>query len=134
MTSSLLLMAVLASLSLTGGLGSSCPEPSDAVASGAGGSPRPGLAQEPVASGKSSDALVQVNLAGVRELCTLPGIGPARAQAILQARERRPFTRLSDLGRVKGLGAKRLKQLAGRVGFEPAARAGVQTAGKGGAP
>lgn len=122
MTSSLLLMAVLASLSLSGGLGSSCPATPKATASGTAS---PHLAEpslEPGASGESRLPLVQVNTAGVRELCTLPGVGPARAHAIIQARERRPFTRLSDLGRVKGLGAKRLKSLAGRVGFEPASR------------
>ena len=47
-------------------------------------------------------------LAGItavsRELEALPGIGPARARAILQARARRPFERVSELERAHGIG------------------------------
>lgn len=48
---------------------------------------------------------VDVNTAGLEELMTLPGIGEARAQAILDDRaEHGPFRYPEDLIRVKGIG------------------------------
>lgn len=53
------------------------------------------------------DARVDVNTAGKAELCVLPGIGPARAQAIVENRTRfGPFASLQDLDRVDGIGRK----------------------------
>jgi DNA uptake protein ComE-like DNA-binding protein len=106
-----LLVTVLVSFFLAGGWRDACPcpgAPSSQAALQAKAKPDPGPA-----------AVVQVNRAGPAELGTLPGIGPARADAIVRARARRPFARLSDLARVKGLGPKRVQALAGRVGFEP---------------
>lgn len=106
---STLLMTVLVSLFLAGGPRDACPCP---VVPEPASAPR----ADPDAA---ASRVVQVNRAGPAELCTLPGIGPARADAIVRARARRPFSRLSDLARVKGLGPKRVKALAGRVGFDP---------------
>lgn len=49
--------------------------------------------------------LVNINSASVAELDTLPGIGPAKAQAIVAYRtEHGPFARIEDLVLVKGIG------------------------------
>lgn len=49
--------------------------------------------------------LVNINTAGVTELDALPGIGPAKAQAIVAYRtEHGPFVRTEDLVLVKGIG------------------------------
>lgn len=51
------------------------------------------------------EGLVNINAAGLEELMTLPQIGPARAQAILDDRAARgPFRYPEDLIRVKGIG------------------------------
>ena len=48
---------------------------------------------------------VDINAAGLEELMTLPGIGQARAQAILDDREANgPFRYPEDLLRVRGIG------------------------------
>lgn len=58
----------------------------------------------PAALSVSADA-VNLNTAGLEELMALPGIGAARAQAILDYRaERGPFRYPEELIRVKGIG------------------------------
>ncbi len=44
------------------------------------------------------------NRASARTLQALPGIGPARAEALLQARRERRFESLADLERAHGIG------------------------------
>jgi competence ComEA-like helix-hairpin-helix protein len=58
------------------------------------------------------------NTADALSLETLPGIGPARARAIVEARQRRPFERTEDLGRVHGIGPRTLERLVGLVAVE----------------
>lgn len=57
---------------------------------------------------------VDVNAATAGQLETLPGVGPALARAIIEAR---PYQRFDDLGRIKGLGTAKLDALRGRVSF-----------------
>jgi len=58
------------------------------------------------------DGKIVLNLATETELRKLPGIGKARARAIVEQRERAGrFRRLEDLLRVKGIGPKRLAVL-----------------------
>jgi competence protein ComEA len=62
------------------------------------------------------DSTVTLNTATVEELAQLPGIGPRRAQAIVQERRLRgPFNRIDDLIRVRGIGPAIVEQLRGRV-------------------
>ena len=59
---------------------------------------------------------VDVNLATVADLVGLPGIGPARARAIIAFRESNgPFRQLDDLKRIPGFPASLLRQLAARL-------------------
>lgn len=57
-------------------------------------------------------ALVDLNTATEAELVGLPGIGPARARAIIEFREaHRGFYSVSQLLRIKGIGRAMLKRL-----------------------
>lgn len=82
--------------------------------------PRQGERAPPVADssgGGGADAStpsgpIDLNTATQAQLETLPGIGPSLAQAIIAERERRGgFTRVSDLGAVRGIGPRRLAEL-----------------------
>ncbi len=77
-----------------------------------------GAAPAPDSPGVGSvpTAPVDLNVATMAELDTLPGIGPATAQAILTYRERNgPFRTIDDLGEVQGIGPARLEALRGLV-------------------
>ncbi len=63
----------------------------------------------------TSTATVDLNHAPIAELVTLPGIGPKRAEQIIQLRTKRPLRRLSDLLQVKGIGPKTLQKLKPRI-------------------
>lgn len=58
---------------------------------------------------------VDVSHAGVAELQSLPGIGPALAERIVAAREEQMFTSLDDLARVRGIGEATIERLRGRA-------------------
>lgn len=61
---------------------------------------------------------VDVNAAPAEELALLPGMGPARAQAVVAFRaEHGPFGALAELDAVPGIGAATLEGLRGRVVF-----------------
>ncbi len=67
-------------------------------------------------SSSGSDDLLDVNKASVKELESLPMIGPVKAKAIVSYRkEHGPFHTLSDLRKVKGIGDKTLMHLRGLV-------------------
>jgi competence protein ComEA len=98
---------------------------------GAGGSPtvddvrgavEAGVAREaraarPLAPGERLDP----NFADATELRRLPGIGPAKAEAIVRdRRERGPFGSLDALGRVPGIGPATLERLAPHLALRPA--------------
>ena len=85
----------------------------------------------------SSAALAALNLntATKDELVALPGIGPAKAQAILDYRSAHgPFKSVEELKDVKGIGAKRFEKLKSELtvvgtSAKPAARPAEKSGG-----
>lgn len=66
----------------------------------------------PGSQGVLPDGRIDLNAASQAELETLPGVGPARAQAIIAEREERPFRAPGDLRRVPGIGEATFQRLA----------------------
>lgn len=67
--------------------------------------------------GRADEALalglpVDINLASAEALATLPGLGPRRAEAVVEDRARRgPFDGVAELDRVKGIGPATVARL-----------------------
>lgn len=72
-------------------------------------------AATPVAQAQTEPAApvkVSINTANVEQLDTLPGVGPATAQRIVDFRGKNgPFKRLEDLMAVQGIGEKKFLRL-----------------------
>ncbi|WP_233190020.1 helix-hairpin-helix domain-containing protein [Sporosarcina sp. P35] len=67
-------------------------------------------------SSDSSSAKVNINTANESEFQTLPGIGPAKAAAIIQYREENgAFKQLDDLKNISGIGDKTFEKLAPHI-------------------
>ncbi len=81
----------------------------------------------PLAAGERLDP----NFANETELRRLPGIGPAKAAAIVRdRRENGPFRSLEDLERVTGLGAKSVSRLAPHLALTAEPASGVSVRGE----
>lgn len=82
---------------------------------GEAGGPNTGAAGG-AAPGGGDGGVVDVNRAGVEELTSLPGIGPALAARIVEHREQHgPFRTPGDLRDVRGIGEATFQGLADRV-------------------
>ncbi len=62
---------------------------------------------------------VDLNHATEAELVALPGIGPSKAAAIVAYRERRPFQRIEQIMRVRGIGRGTFRQIRDRLTVSP---------------
>jgi competence protein ComEA len=62
-------------------------------------------------AGKGVDGVVNLNTAPAELLSLLPGVGPAKAGAIVSYRTRRPFRTVDELVRIKGIGRKMVRRL-----------------------
>jgi competence protein ComEA len=62
-------------------------------------------------AGKAITGVINLNTAPAEVLSLLPGVGPAKAAAILTYRKRRPFRTVDELVRIKGIGRKMVRRL-----------------------
>ncbi len=60
---------------------------------------------------RTSTAPLDLNTAPAKALQRLPGIGPKKAAQIVRYRTKRPFRRVRDLMKLRGIGPKTLKRL-----------------------
>ena len=67
---------------------------------------------------------IDVNTASVEQLTQIPGVGPAKAKAIVESREQAPFASTQDLVKVKGIGDKLLAKIMPYVTVGNAGTAG----------
>ena len=77
-----------------------------------------GTGRGAVAAGAASSEAQQridINSASAAELAKLPGVGPAKAQAIVEYRAEAPFTTPDDLRKVKGIGDKLYDRVKGQI-------------------
>jgi competence protein ComEA len=64
-------------------------------------------------AGKTLTGVLNINTASTKQLMMLPGVGPAKAERVVEYRKRKGnFARVKDLRRVKGFGYKSVKKLA----------------------
>src|SRR5678816_4203498 len=76
-----------------------------------------GLVLGPIGRAGANDASgrIDINSASAAELAKLPGIGPSKAQAIVEFREKEPFAKSEDLLKVKGIGDKLFESIKDQV-------------------
>lgn len=59
--------------------------------------------------------VVNINTASQAKLCMLPGIGPKKAQAIIEQRTRKPFGQPAELLQIKGISQKLFNKIKNYV-------------------
>ena len=106
------LSAVNLAAKVTDGVQIVVPEQAAAGAAVVGTAPPPSTG----APGGPPSAPVNLNTATAEQLDELDGVGPVTAQKILQYRQQHGgFGSVSELGRIPGIGPKRLADLRGKV-------------------
>jgi hypothetical protein len=84
------------------------------------GTPPVGKSPQEPPPGLAADGRLRINAAREEDLVALPGVGPALARRILEARTRGgPFRGPEDLDRVRGIGPALLARLAPHLSFDP---------------
>jgi competence protein ComEA len=92
------------------------PAPAAAADPSVAGTGEAAGAAGPGGGGIDADGRVDLNRATAAELETLPGIGPAKAAAIVEHRESHgAFAEPGDIRAVSGIGEKTFQQLADRI-------------------
>jgi competence protein ComEA len=88
-----------------------------AVAPSASSTPGVDAGAPPPSSGLTADGKVILNRASVDEMGLLPGVGPKRAQALVDLRTKLGgrFKRMADLLRLKGIGPKGLRKIEAKA-------------------
>lgn len=72
-------------------------------------------------------AAVDLNTASKAELQTVKGIGPGKAEAIIEYRNTKgPFAKVDDLKKVKGFGAKTVAKLRSELSVNDTSTANKQ--------
>jgi competence protein ComEA len=75
-----------------------------------------GAAPPPEQGSGATAARININTAGVDELMSLPGIGKAYAERILEYRQKNgPFKKPEDLLNVRGVGEKTYERIKERI-------------------
>lgn len=75
--------------------------------------------EKPAAKSGAPARPVDLNQASAEELTTIPGVGLALAQRIVEFREKEgPFRRVEDLMKVKGIGEKSFQKMRQHVKVE----------------
>jgi competence protein ComEA len=64
---------------------------------------------------EAAGARININTASATDLAKLPGIGAAKAQAIVAFRTKEPFGKPDDLRKVKGIGDKLYESIKDQV-------------------
>jgi competence protein ComEA len=80
-----------------------------------GSARRPAAAKQRLESGVKVD----LNRAAIEELVRLPGIGRKRAEAIVAYRKKRPFRRVREIRKIRGVGRKTFQRLAPLITVGP---------------
>ena len=73
---------------------------------------------------QATDSGVNLNTATQEELLALPGVGPAKAKAIIDYRTAHPFKSVEEVKNVRGIGDHMFESLKGKINVGPMASSG----------
>jgi competence protein ComEA len=73
---------------------------------------------------------VNINTASQEELVALPGVGPAKAKAIIDYRTAHPFKSVDEVKNVRGIGDHLYESLKGKITVGPVASSSAPSAEK----